>query len=58
MSNNWRDNYEKSGYCGVGQTKFSAAQEKTQVELFAEAAMDAFNESNLKPKDIQALFLW
>ncbi|MBT9132198.1 MAG: hypothetical protein DDT33_00711 [Firmicutes bacterium] len=43
---------------GVGQTKFSAAQEKTQVELFAEAAMDAFNESNLKPKDIQALFLW
>ncbi|MBT9147411.1 MAG: Acetyl-CoA acetyltransferase [Syntrophomonadaceae bacterium] len=57
MSNNWRDNYEKSGYCGVGQTKFSAAQEKTQVELFAEAAMDAFNESNLKPKDIQALFL-
>ncbi len=42
---------------GVGQTKFSAAQEKTQVELFAEASMEALNESNLKSEDIQALFL-
>ena len=47
----------KVAIVGVGQTKFSAAQEKTEVELFAEAAMDALNESNLKPKDIQALFL-
>jgi len=38
-------------------TKFSGKQEKTCVELFAEAAMDAINEANLKPKDIQALFL-
>lgn len=47
----------KVAIVGVGQTKFSGAQEKTSVELFAEAAMDAFNEANLKPKDIQALFL-
>ena len=42
---------------GVGQTKFSGAQEKTGVELFSEAALDAITESNLKPRDIQALFL-
>jgi len=42
---------------GVGMTKFSGKQDKTAVELFAEAAMDAINESNLKPKDIQALFM-
>ena len=42
---------------GVGETKFSGPQEKTEVELFAEAAADALNESNLKPKDIQALYL-
>jgi len=47
----------KVAVVGVGETRFSAAQEKTEVELFAEAAMDALNESNLKPKDIQALFL-
>ena len=42
---------------GVGQTKFSGAQEKTSVELFAESAMDALSEANLKPKDIQSIFL-
>ena len=47
----------KVAITGVGQTKFSGAQEKTQVELFSEAAMDALNESNLKAKDIQALYL-
>ncbi len=47
----------KTVIVGVGQTKFSGPQEKTSVELFSEAAMDAINESNLKPKDIQALFL-
>jgi len=47
----------KVAVVGVGQTKFSGAQEKTGVELFAEAAMDAINEPGLKPKDIQALFL-
>jgi len=47
----------KVAIVGVGQTKFTAAQEKTGVELFAEAAIDALNESNLKSKDIQALFV-
>jgi len=47
----------KVAVVGVGQTKFSSAQEKTGVELFAEAAMDAINESNLKPGDVQALFV-
>lgn len=47
----------KVAVVGVGETKFSGAQEKTNVELFAEAATDALNESNLKPKDIQALFI-
>ena len=47
----------KVAVVGVGETKFSAAQDKTEVELFAEAAMDALNESSLKPKDIQALFM-
>ena len=47
----------KVAVVGIGETRFSGAQDKTEVELFAEAAMDALNESNLKPKDIQALFL-
>ncbi|MFC2069308.1 propanoyl-CoA acyltransferase [Chloroflexota bacterium] len=47
----------KVAVVGVGMTNFSGGQPKTEVELFAEAAMDALNESNLKPKDIQALFL-
>lgn len=42
---------------GVGMTKFSGAQNKSCVELFAEAAMDAISEANLQPKDIEALFL-
>ncbi len=47
----------KVAVVGVGETKFSGAQKKTNVELFAEAAMDAINEASLKPKDIQALFV-
>ena len=42
---------------GVGMTKFSGKQDKTAVELYAEAALDAINEANLKPKDIQAVFM-
>ncbi len=41
---------------GVGMTQFGPS-EKTNVELFSEAAMDAIAESNLEPKDVQALFL-
>jgi acetyl-CoA C-acetyltransferase/acetyl-CoA acyltransferase len=47
----------KVAVVGVGETKFSGSQTKTSVELFAEAATEAFEESNLKPKDVQALFL-
>jgi acetyl-CoA C-acetyltransferase/acetyl-CoA acyltransferase len=47
----------KVAVVGIGETKFTAAQDKTEVELFAEAAMDALNESNLKPRDVQALYL-
>src|SRR4030042_1841620 len=42
---------------GVGETKFSGPQPKTEIELFAEAATEAITESNLKPKDIKALFI-
>lgn len=41
---------------GVGMTKFGTS-EKTQLEMFSEAAMDALAESNLKPKDIEALYI-
>jgi acetyl-CoA acetyltransferase len=47
----------KVAVVGVGMTKFSGKQNKTALELFAEAAMDAINESNLKPKDMQAIFM-
>ncbi len=48
---------KKVAVVGVGETRFSGPQDKTEVELFAEAAMDAINESNLKPADIKALFV-
>jgi acetyl-CoA C-acetyltransferase len=41
---------------GVGMTKFGAS-EQTQVEMFAEAAMDAINASNIKLEDIQAVYV-
>ncbi len=47
----------KVAVIGVGQTKFSGAQDKTGGELFAESSLDAITLSNLTPKDIQALFL-
>lgn len=46
----------KVAVAGVGMIKFGVS-EKSQVEMFAEAAMEAINASNLKPKDIQALFV-
>ncbi len=48
---------EKVAVIGVGSTKYSGPQEKTEVELFAEAAMEAIEESNLKPADIKALYM-
>lgn len=41
---------------GTGHTKFMSNSPKTELEMLAEASMDAINESNLKPKDIQAIF--
>ncbi|MEW5945363.1 MAG: propanoyl-CoA acyltransferase [bacterium] len=41
---------------GVGMTKFGKT-EKTSVEIFAEAAVDAVRESGVRRGDIQALFL-
>lgn len=46
----------KVDIAGVSMSKFCIS-EKTQIEMAAEAAMEALSESNLKPKDIQALFL-
>jgi acetyl-CoA C-acetyltransferase len=48
---------KKVAVVGVGETKFSGPQVKTGVEMFAEAATEAITESNLKPKDIKALFV-
>jgi acetyl-CoA C-acetyltransferase len=41
---------------GVGITRFGQFEDSS-VELFSQAAMDAIVESNLEPKDIQALFV-
>jgi acetyl-CoA C-acetyltransferase len=48
---------KKVAVVGVGETRFSGPQDKTAVELLAEAATEAISESNLKPKDIKALFI-
>ncbi|MBC7074830.1 MAG: propanoyl-CoA acyltransferase [Syntrophomonadaceae bacterium] len=42
---------------GLGHTKFCFNSPLTEVEMLAEAAMDAINEPNIKPKDIQAAFI-
>ncbi len=41
--------------CGLGMTKFGIS-EKSNTEMFAEAALDAITGSGLEPKDMQALF--
>ncbi len=40
--------------CGVGMTGFGIS-EKTNLEMFSEAALDALTSSGLEPADIQAL---
>jgi len=47
----------KVAVVGMGHTPFTFAVEKTSIELFAEAAMDALNEAKVKPAEIQALYL-
>jgi acetyl-CoA C-acetyltransferase/acetyl-CoA acyltransferase len=46
----------KVAVAGVGMTKFGKS-EKSLVELFTEASMDAITSSGIKPRDIQALFV-
>jgi acetyl-CoA C-acetyltransferase len=41
---------------GVAMNKFGTS-ENTEVEMFAEVAMDAINQSNLKLKDIDAVYV-
>jgi acetyl-CoA C-acetyltransferase len=48
---------QKVAVVGVGETKFSGAQTRSNLELFSQAAMDAINEANLKPGDIQAVLV-
>ncbi|OPX39674.1 MAG: propanoyl-CoA acyltransferase [Desulfobacteraceae bacterium 4484_190.1] len=48
---------KKVAIVGTGHTPFTFATEKTSIELFSEAAMDAIAEANLKSKDIKALYL-
>jgi acetyl-CoA C-acetyltransferase len=47
----------KVAVVGVGQTVFSGAQSRSNVELFSEAALEALAEANLKNRDIQALLI-
>ncbi len=47
----------KVAVVGAGETKFSGAQPRTNVELFSEAAMEALNGAQLKPQDVQALLI-
>ena len=42
---------------GAGMTKFTGKQPLTAVELFGEAALEAINESGIKPRQVQALFM-
>lgn len=47
----------KVAIVGVGHTKFGFNSPLTSVEMLCEAAMDAINESNISPRDIQAAFI-
>jgi acetyl-CoA C-acetyltransferase len=40
---------------GVGMTKFGIS-EKTNLEMFTEAGLEAISSSNIEPKDVEALF--
>jgi len=46
----------KVAIVGAGHTPFTSATEKTSIELFSEAAIDAIYEAHLRPKDIEALY--
>jgi acetyl-CoA C-acetyltransferase/acetyl-CoA acyltransferase len=40
---------------GVSMTKFGVS-EKTNLEMFTEAGLEAMSDSNIEPKDVEALF--
>lgn len=42
---------------GTGHTKFMFNSTKTSMELLSEASMEAILKSNLKPKDVQAVYI-
>ncbi|MBU2629539.1 MAG: propanoyl-CoA acyltransferase, partial [Proteobacteria bacterium] len=46
----------KVAVVGMGHTQFVSDSPRTQLELLSEASMDAIIRSNLKSKDIQAIF--
>lgn len=47
----------KVAILGIGHTPFTFLSEKTAVELFSEAALDAVFQSNLKATDVKAMFV-
>lgn len=42
---------------GVGSTKFGKHPERNTRELFAEAALNAFEDSNITSKEIEAVYI-
>lgn len=42
---------------GTGHTKFMFNSTRTSMELLSEASMEAILKSNLKPKDVQAVYI-
>jgi acetyl-CoA C-acetyltransferase/acetyl-CoA acyltransferase len=51
------ENMRKVAVVGTGHSKFMFHSTKTSVEMLAEVSMDAINEANLTPKNIQSIFI-
>jgi len=49
------DTMRQVAILGVAMTKFGIS-EKTNLEMFAEAGLEAITQSNLEPKDMEALY--
>jgi acetyl-CoA C-acetyltransferase/acetyl-CoA acyltransferase len=49
-------NMREVAILGVGMTKFGIS-EKSNLEMFVEASLEAITKSDLEPKDMQALFV-
>jgi acetyl-CoA C-acetyltransferase len=48
---------QKVAIIGVGETKFSGAQTRTNAELFGLAAIEAIEQANIKPKQVEAVMV-